>query len=242
MSAAPQNPPGGKERKEETAQQGAGAGSGPGEEAMRQYYESIMQRAQAQFAAGPFGMPQFPGVSPYGGMPPYPGMPPYGGPTFPGMPPFGMPPFGMPPHGMPPHHHHHHFPGSPWPMWPWLMLWWPGVFSPFAMYLMMLQFAASRAHFWHRWFESMATSTYMSHPGYYWDPPSGPYPEPEDSAEFKYVRERLKELLEQVDDEHRKSATHIIEEMIHAYRMVRAMEARRRGWPWHHKPPGGYAW
>jgi len=110
------------------------------------------------------------------------------------------------------------------------------------MYLMTLQFAASRAHFWHRWFESMATSASMSYPGYNWDYPSGPYPEPEDSAEFKYVRDGLKKFLDGVDDDHRKKATHIIEEMIYGYRMLRAMEARRRGWPWHHRPPSGYEW
>ena len=83
----------------------------------------------------------------------------------------------------------------------------------------------------------------MSYPGYNWDYPSGPYPEPEDLAEFKYVRDELKKFLtDDVADDHRKSATHIIDEMIYAYRTLRSMEGMRRGWPRHRKPPAGYAW
>ena len=236
MSRAPQKPYEPQKQKDEAAQQ-AGAGSGPDSDPMlgrfADFFSQYMQSGQSPFGGGPYGGSPF-GGGPYGG-------PPFGGPPFGGAP-FGGPPFGGAQFGGPPHHgHHYHMPWSLWPMPPWLMLWWPGLFSPFAMYLMMLQFAAARAHFWQRWFETMATTAYLSHPGQYWGRPYEVYPEPEDSPEFKYLRGQLKNFVDGIEEEHRPSASRIIDEMIYAYKMMRAMEVMRRG-PWHRKPTGGYAW
>ena len=164
-------------------------------------------------------------------------------------PPFGPHhhPHGGPPFG--PHYHHycgppHHYYGSP---------------PSLSLLNHMFQFAGARAHFWHRWFESLSWTAYRSQPSYYshdpycyeyWHDPScyghwrdrccGKHDpccsELPDCEEFKDVKSAIKDFLSHLGDEQRQKFEPVLCEMIHCVSMMRRMDAMRRK-PYEHRRP-----
>jgi hypothetical protein len=158
-----------------------------------------------------------------------------------------MPPeYCMPPLG---HHPHYHQCGpSPY---------YCGPPPPLSLLHHMFQFAGARAHFWHRWFESLAGTGYRPswHDSYCYDPchpkydpcyskydpcypkydpscstydPCCSMPELPDCEEFKDIKCAIKEFLGQLSDDQKKKYEPVLCEMIHCVLMMRRMDTMRR--------------
>jgi hypothetical protein len=146
-----------------------------------------------------------------------------------------MPPFG--------YHPHHHCGPSPY---------YCGPPPPLSLFNHMFQFAGARAHFWQRWFESMAGTSYRpsnyGHDPYCYDPcypkydpcypkydpccskhdPCCSMPELPDCEEFKDIKCAIREFLCKLSDCDKKKYEPVLCEMIHCVLMMRRMDTMRR--------------
>jgi hypothetical protein len=127
---------------------------------------------------------------------------------------------------------------------------------PLSLLNHMFQFAGARAHFWHRWFESLAGTAYRSQPSHYWHDPCwhGHWHDPchhkhdscchkydprcamPDCDEFKDMKSALKDFLSHLDEAQKQKYEPVVSEMIHCVSMMRRMDAMRRKPYGHWKP------
>jgi hypothetical protein len=144
----------------------------------------------------------------------------------------------------PPYGHHHHYCGPPPP--------YCGPPPSLSLLNHMFQFAGARAHFWHRWFESLAYTAYRSQPSYYWHDPycyghgHGHWHDPccsthelADHEEFADVKKAMKDFVGQLDDEQKKKYEPALCEMLHCVSVMRRMDAMRRKSYGHPRSTGG---
>ena len=155
------------------------------------------------------------------------------------------PEYCMPPFGHHPHQHHcgppHHYWGPP--------PYYCGPPPPLSLFNHMFQFAGARAHFWQRWFESLAGTGYRPlHDPYCHEPcypkhdpcypkydpccskydPCCSMPELPDCEEFKDIKCAIKEFLCKLSDDDKKKYEPVLCEMIHCVLMMRRMDTMRR--------------
>jgi hypothetical protein len=139
------------------------------------------------------------------------------------------------------HHRHHGHHGMPWPGPWWPGPWWPPGPISAAMWESWLQWAASRAAFRGRWWQSMADAAYQARKGYDWCEPDWCYPDPcyqdwpdpcldTDAIDIKKLKEALNNAQGPLDGDKDK----VIEQVVHAVRLARSFEAMRRK-RWSHR-------
>ena len=132
------------------------------------------------------------------------------------------------------HHHHGHHHGHCGPPWP--GPWWPAPIPPFpfgsALCESWLHWAASRAAFRRRWWQSMADAAYQTRKGYDWCYPDWCYPDwcdpcaDMDEIDPKKIEEALKSIpKDKLDGD---EAERVIDRVMWAVRQMRRMEAGRR--------------
>jgi len=134
--------------------------------------------------------------------------------------------------------HHHCEPPWPGPWWP--GPWWPGPISA-AMCESWLQWAAARASFRRRWWNSMADAAYQARRGYDWcepgwcEPDCWPdwcWPDPCFDTEAVDIK-KLKEAL--VDKLGKEEGEKEFNNVLHAIRLARSLQAMKsKRWSRHH--------